>query len=238
MGGRARLRRLPVRLVQAPGDDLPWCRCLPGCWWCVFGGGGGRGCRSAALLVHDRFCPVPSFFGPEGLDTEGIRGRWSGSRLVRPVSGRGPPWGGMTRTDRGAGAAEVPDPGRGEARGPKSPAAPNAGRRSRRGAAARSVIAARCNGFRRVRVGRRAGCGVDGRAAAGWSGQRRDAVDGEVQAVKLGASDIDHLSNTQAWSSTSGPVGELSEARAMSFRTSFIPSAGWKAGRISLGIPR
>ena len=122
----------------------------------------------------------------------------------------------MTRTDRGAGAAEVPDPGRGEARGPKSPAAPNAGRRSRRGAAARSVIAARCNGFRRVRVGRRAGCGVDGRAAAGWSGQRRDAVDGEVQAVKLGASDIDHLSNTQAWSSTSGPVGELSEARAMS----------------------
>jgi len=63
------------------------------------------------------FCPVPSFFGPEGLDTEGIRGRWSGSRLVRPVSGRGPPWGGMTRTDRGAGAAEVPDPGRGKARG-------------------------------------------------------------------------------------------------------------------------
>src|SRR5664279_232977 len=113
MGGRARLRRLPVRLVQAPGDDLPWCRCLPGCWWCVFGGGGGgRGCRPAALLVHDRFCPVPSFFGPEGLDTEGIRGRWSGSRLVRPVSGRGPPWGGMTRTTRGAGVAEVPDPGR------------------------------------------------------------------------------------------------------------------------------
>ena len=37
------------------------------------------------------------FFGPNGLDTEGIRGRRSGSCLVRPVSGRGPLWGGMAR---------------------------------------------------------------------------------------------------------------------------------------------
>src|SRR5664280_2092148 len=50
-------------LVQAPGDDRLGFRCLPGCWWCVFGGG-GRGCRPAALLVHHRFSPVPSFFGP------------------------------------------------------------------------------------------------------------------------------------------------------------------------------
>jgi len=43
-------------LVQAPGDRLL------GCWDLL--GGGGRGCRPAALLVHDRLCPVPSFFGP------------------------------------------------------------------------------------------------------------------------------------------------------------------------------
>jgi hypothetical protein len=42
-------------------------------------------------------------------------GRWSGSRLVGPVSGGGAL--GMARTDRGAGAAEVPDRGRGKARG-------------------------------------------------------------------------------------------------------------------------
>src|SRR5664279_1102412 len=39
------------------------------------------------------------FFGPNGLDTEGIGGRGSGSCLVRPVAGRGPLWGGMARTD-------------------------------------------------------------------------------------------------------------------------------------------
>jgi len=50
-------------LVQAPGDHRLGFRCLPGCWWCVLSGG-GRGCRPAALLVHDRFSPVPSFFGP------------------------------------------------------------------------------------------------------------------------------------------------------------------------------
>ena len=65
---------------------------------------------------------LPMFFGPNGLDTEGIRGRRSGSCLVRPVSGRGPLWGGMARTD---GARE-----RGRSRilggarlGPKGPAA-------------------------------------------------------------------------------------------------------------------
>jgi hypothetical protein len=42
-------------LVQAPGN------CLLGCWDLL---GGGRGCRPAALLVHDRVSPVPSFFGP------------------------------------------------------------------------------------------------------------------------------------------------------------------------------
>jgi len=43
------------------------------------------------------------------------------------VSGRGPPWGGMARTDRGAGAAEVPDPGSGKARGRRTPAAQRPG---------------------------------------------------------------------------------------------------------------
>src|SRR5664279_2136281 len=71
--------------------------------------------------------PVPSFFGPEGLDTEGLPGPVERECLVRAVSGRGPLWGGMTRTDRGAGAAEVPDPGRGKARGRRSPGRAAAG---------------------------------------------------------------------------------------------------------------
>jgi hypothetical protein len=39
------------------------------------------------------------FFGPNGLDTEGIAGPAERSRLVRPVSCRGPLWGDMARTD-------------------------------------------------------------------------------------------------------------------------------------------
>src|SRR5664279_5704208 len=67
--------------------------------------------------------PVASFFGPEGLDTRGCPGPVERECLVRPVSGRGPLRGGMTRTDRGTGAAEVPDPGSGKARGVEEPAA-------------------------------------------------------------------------------------------------------------------
>ena len=42
------------------------------------------------------------FFGPNGLDTQGIGGRGSGSCLIRPVSGRGPLRGGMARTEEQA----------------------------------------------------------------------------------------------------------------------------------------
>ena len=78
---------------------------------------------------------LPMFFGPNGLDTEGIRGRRSGSCLVRPTSGRGPLRGGMARTD---GARE-----RGRSRilggprlGPKDP--PRSGGSVQCGGAARS----------------------------------------------------------------------------------------------------
>ena len=54
------------------------------------------------------------FFGPNGLDTDGIGERRSG--VPRPSGVRsGSPWGDMARTEAATGAVEVRDPGRGKA---------------------------------------------------------------------------------------------------------------------------
>ena len=55
------------------------------------------------------------FFSPNGLDTEGIAGAEERSRLVRPVSGRGPLSGGMARTDGARERWRFGDPGSGKA---------------------------------------------------------------------------------------------------------------------------
>ena len=59
----------------------------------------GRVRRPGAVVIcHDNQFSL-MFFGPHGLDAEGIVGPAERSRLVRPVSCRGPLRGGMARTD-------------------------------------------------------------------------------------------------------------------------------------------